>query len=104
MILFFGPYATRQEKQDVTQIGPEFYDASFCILFCLRDRKREIKSEKQKINKKKVDYLSFMRLILISIFGKTSFKSNNIREANTKHTNITHMISKTLNNIKEQNT
>ena len=48
MILFFGPYVTRQKRQDVTQIDPEFYDASICILFCLRERKREIKREKER--------------------------------------------------------
>ena len=41
LILFFGPYLTRQKRQDVTQIDPEFYDASFCISFCLRERNRE---------------------------------------------------------------
>merc|ERR1712090_42752 len=53
LILFIGPYVTIQRSQDVTQIDPEFYDASFCILFCLRERKRERERKKIKREKEK---------------------------------------------------
>ena len=49
----FRPYVTREKSQDVTQIDPNFYDASFCILLCLRDRKTEREENRKGKRKRK---------------------------------------------------
>ena len=48
---FSTPY--NRKSQDVTQIGPNFYDAIFCIILCSREKKREREREKENIKRKR---------------------------------------------------
>ena len=53
MIPFFRSYVTIRKTKHVTQIDPDFYDASIDILFCLRERERERERERFKIQDSK---------------------------------------------------
>ena len=44
----FQPWVTIGNSKDVTQIDPKFFDASFDILICERERERESEREREK--------------------------------------------------------
>ena len=48
MIPLFWSYVTVGKSKHVTQIDPDFYDASIDILFCLRERKREKERDRKR--------------------------------------------------------
>ena len=55
MIPFFRSYVTIGKSKHVTQIDPDFYDASIDILFCLRERERERKRETERDRERQRD-------------------------------------------------